>query len=119
MRRTSGARFPTSVAKKASGLRYGTGFDAPHSMRSACLLYGNLFEMPILFYLAVVFIYITDTADALLLALGWAYVAFRVVHSFALLDNRNIKSRRNALLASAIVLLAMWAVLCRKIALGA
>lgn len=98
--------------------RYGAGFDAPHSMRSAYLLYSNLFEMPVLFYLAIVFIYITDTANALLLTLEWAYVAFRIVHSFTLLDNRNIKSRRNAFLASVMVLLLMWAVLCFRITLA-
>src|SRR5258705_13957705 len=41
----------------------------------------NLFELPVLFYLAVVVAVQTAQVTAVTLALAWAFVALRIVHS--------------------------------------
>jgi hypothetical protein len=41
----------------------------------------NLFEMPVLFYAMVLFLYITDTVDPLYMFAAWLFVLFRTLHS--------------------------------------
>jgi len=41
----------------------------------------NLFEIPVLFYALVLFLYATRQVDALYLGAAWLFVAFRVAHS--------------------------------------
>jgi hypothetical protein len=41
----------------------------------------NLFEIPVLFYALVLFLYATRQVDPLYLGAAWAFVAFRVAHS--------------------------------------
>jgi hypothetical protein len=41
----------------------------------------NLFEIPVLFYALVLFLYATRQVDALYLGAAWVFVAFRVAHS--------------------------------------
>ena len=41
----------------------------------------NLFEIPVLFYALVLFLYATRQVDALYLGAAWVFVAFRIAHS--------------------------------------
>lgn len=41
----------------------------------------NLFEIPVLFYALVLFLYATRQVDALYLGAAWVFVAFRFAHS--------------------------------------
>ena len=41
----------------------------------------NLFEIPTLFYALVLYVFVTQQVDALYVAVAWAFVAFRVLHS--------------------------------------
>jgi hypothetical protein len=41
----------------------------------------NLFEMPVLFYTLAVYLFVTSQVDGIYLAAGWAFVAFRSLHS--------------------------------------
>ena len=70
--------------------------------------YENLFESPVLFYVAVVLIYITNNADYLYLALLWSYVSFRVIHAYVHTTYNNILHRRNIFLLSVLVLYGIW-----------
>jgi len=56
---------PQTLATRAKGRTRLTG-----SSRVADN-YSNLFELPVLFYLAVLVIYLTDRVDGLYLVLGW------------------------------------------------
>lgn len=91
--------------------RYGKGFTPPGYMLSAYQHFENLFEMPVLFYLAVVTIHITHISNVLLLSLSWAYVVSRVIHSHYHLDNSNVPYRRNAFIVSYVILVVLWGVL--------
>jgi hypothetical protein len=53
----------------------------PARARSVADNYNHLHEQPTIFYALMFFIALTGGADAFALALGWAYVATRVVHS--------------------------------------
>lgn len=41
----------------------------------------NLFEIPVLFYALVLYLYVTQQVDAAYVAAGWLFVAFRALHS--------------------------------------
>lgn len=41
----------------------------------------NLFEIPVLFYVALIILYVTDLASGLYLGLAWAFVLLRYAHS--------------------------------------
>lgn len=91
--------------------RYGKGFKAPGYMLSAYHHFENLFEMPVLFYLAIVTIHITHLTNIPLIFLSWAYVVSRVIHSHYHLDNSNVPYRRNAFIVSYVILILLWGVL--------
>lgn len=68
----------------------------------------NLFELPILFYVAVLLTLILLIQDPWLVALAWAYVLFRVVHSFIQCTYNNVMHRFTVYSASCIVLFLLW-----------
>ena len=73
--------------------------------------YLNLFESPVLFYVAVFTMISTDIQSHLLIALAWAYVAFRVAHSFIHCTYNKVMHRFASFILSVITLLAMWLVI--------
>jgi hypothetical protein len=68
----------------------------------------NLFEMPVLFYVACLILYVTGTVDALALYLAWGYVALRAAHSVVHLTYNNVLHRLAVYGASNVVLLVLW-----------
>jgi hypothetical protein len=68
----------------------------------------NLFEMPVLFYLAIVIALILFIQDALLVQLAWAFVIFRAVHSLIHCTYNRVVHRFVAYAASCLALLLMW-----------
>jgi hypothetical protein len=71
----------------------------------------NLFENPVLFYVACVVAMITEQGSGVIVWLAWAYVACRVAHAFIHLGANKIPPRMMIYGTSWVVLLAMWAVL--------
>jgi hypothetical protein len=68
----------------------------------------NLFEMPVLFYVAAAFLFASDTVDFLYLTMAWFYVLLRYIHSYIHTTYNFIPHRLMAFLASNIILLAIW-----------
>ena len=71
----------------------------------------NLFEMPVLFYLAVVLAIITNSVSIGLLGLSWAYVIARLIHSYIHCTYNNVFHRFKAFISSFIILAALWLLL--------
>ena len=69
----------------------------------------NLFELPILFYLAVMITLVLLIQDSWLIALSWVYVLLRTVHSFIHCTYNNVMHRFTVYAASCVVLFLMWA----------
>ncbi|HTP40234.1 MAG TPA: MAPEG family protein [Steroidobacteraceae bacterium] len=78
----------------------------------------NLFEAPVLFYAACLAALALGLAQASLVALAWAYVAARLLHSYVHLGSNRIRWRLRAYFASWLILLALWADLLWMAALG-
>jgi hypothetical protein len=71
----------------------------------------NLFELPVLFYLALVVAALTGQATLPVLVLAWLFVALRVLHSAIQCGYNKVKHRFFAYLAGSLVLWVLWGVL--------
>lgn len=69
----------------------------------------NLFELPVLFYLALVVAALLGLASDGFLVLAWTFVALRVLHSAIHCTYNRVMHRFMAYLAGSLVLWAMWA----------
>ncbi len=70
--------------------------------------FNNILELPVLFYVAAICLYITDRADAVHLALAWSFVALRAVHSLIHCTYNKVLHRFLVYLSGAICLWTIW-----------
>jgi hypothetical protein len=70
--------------------------------------YMNLLELPMLFYVLCIVLYVTAGVTPTGLALAWAYVALRAGHSLVHLTINNVMVRLTLFALSNVVLGAMW-----------
>jgi hypothetical protein len=68
----------------------------------------NLFEMPVLFYLAAMLAMLLLIQDVLLVQLAWGFVILRVVHSIVQCTYNRVLHRFIAYFLSCLFLLLMW-----------
>lgn len=71
----------------------------------------NLYEMPTLFYAGTAIAFAAGQSGPPLLALGWAYVALRCLHSGIHVTSNKVMWRFRVFAASWVVLIAYWVVL--------
>jgi hypothetical protein len=71
----------------------------------------NLFEVPVLFYAALLVAHSAQLASPTLLALAWVFVSLRVVHSAIHCSYNRVRHRFFAYVAGGIVLWGMWVML--------
>jgi len=69
----------------------------------------NLFELPVLFYLAVVVAALSGPVDNVTLALAWAFVALRAAHSIIHCGYNRVMHRFTVYLAGGVALWLLWA----------
>ena len=69
----------------------------------------NLFEMPVLFYAALLLSMVLMIQDPLLVQLSWGFVALRLVHSLVHCTYNRVMHRFLAYLASCVILMLIWA----------
>jgi hypothetical protein len=70
--------------------------------------YMNLLELPMLFYVVCLILYVTAGASRLAILVAWAYVALRVVHSLIHLTYNHVLHRLSAFTLSNIALVSLW-----------
>ncbi len=68
----------------------------------------NLFEMPILFYLAMLLSLILLIQDGQLVVLAWLYVTLRALHSVVHCTYNRVMHRFSVYLASCAILFMIW-----------
>lgn len=68
----------------------------------------NLFELPVLFYLALVVADRLDMVDGISVALAWAFVLLRFVHSAIHVTYNRVMHRFAAYVAGGMVLWLLW-----------
>ena len=68
----------------------------------------NLLELPMLFYVAGLMYYVAGRVDQTVLAVAWAFVALRAIHSMIHLSYNHVIHRLTAFALSNGVLMAFW-----------
>ena len=75
---------------------------------SAADNYSNLFELPVLFYTAILLTLILMIQDSILVILAWAFVASRYIHSFIHVTYNQVMHRFAIFIFSSFMLFAFW-----------
>ena len=86
----------------------GSGIIWPERVSRLDQAYTSQTELPILFYVLVVFAVFARRADYLFVALAWVFVGFRFIHAYCILFENGPARRFYAFLVGAVVLAAMW-----------
>jgi len=104
-------RFRAAFAGKvtAKDFRYGESGRVPGEVSLPNRNYMNLLEAPLLFYVVCIALFVLQTVDTLALALAWAYVGSRVLHSLVHVTYNNVYHRLTIFVISNIILLVLWA----------
>jgi len=87
------------------------GDDEPEALRVTARHFANLFEVPVLFHVVVLMIYVTGQVGYWLIGCAWLYVALRYAHSIVHLTSNDVIIRFTLYAASGVVLAVMWATL--------
>lgn len=69
----------------------------------------NLFELPVLFYLALVVAAVSGLANDATLALAWLFVLLRIAHSVIHCSYNKVMHRFQVYVAGGVVLWVLWA----------
>ena len=75
----------------------------------------NLFELPVMFYVAALTIYATGLICMPHLILAWGYVITRYVHSFIHCTSNVVMNRFYAFVTSCLLLLCIWLMLAYQL----
>ncbi len=78
--------------------------------------YGNLLELPMLFYVVALFALSLRLVDVWMLGLAVAFVLSRIVHTFIHIGQNSVLPRFYAVLVSMILVGAMWVLLMWRVA---
>ncbi|MBS3797755.1 MAPEG family protein [Pseudoalteromonas sp. BDTF-M6] len=106
-----GRRRFAAARKKQIQMRQFATMDlgnAPEQVQVAGRNFINQFEIPVLFYVAVLCALATNLSGYTFVALAWLFVVTRVLHSVIHLGTNHLRSRYFTFLAGCLVVLAMW-----------
>lgn len=79
----------------------------------------NQLQLPVLFYVLVAFVMITNTVTMPLVVLAWLFVATRLVHAYIHTGSNYVPWRAYVFFLNGTILMIMWAVFAVQFGLGA
>ncbi len=101
----------------ASDFRYGESGHVPADVALPNRVFMNLVEVPTLFYVLCLILYVTGTVTPACVALAWLYFALRIAHSLIYLTYNHVVHRFAVFATSNLVVLAM--LICLAVRLSA
>ncbi len=103
-------RFRAGFAGETTGedYRFGESARVPGHVSIPNRNYMNLLELPMLFYVLCLSLYVTQSVTALEVGLAWVYVALRAMHSAVHLTLNHIFTRLTIFAISNVVLGVAW-----------
>jgi len=84
------------------------GFVEPDNLRVASRHVVNLYEATVLFYTVSIIAYVTEVGGFAIIAMAWAYVLLRYLHSYVHLTSNKVLLRFRLFAASHAILVAIW-----------
>jgi len=114
------ARFKAAKAGRVNAKYYKTyqGEGEPADVAVKSRHYNNLLEMPILFYLWAVIVFVTGSTDTVMMTYAWLYVGLRGLHGFIHLGSNKILYRMRVFALSWLTLLIAWLTLVYRLFLS-
>ncbi|MET0589037.1 MAG: MAPEG family protein [Novosphingobium sp.] len=112
------ARGAAVKAVPPSFYRAHQGGQEPEAAVVAVRHYGNLFELPTLFYAACITAFVLGAVSTWVLVFAWGYVACRLLQSAIHLTYNNPAHRGGAFVLSVVFVLALWVKLTLVICAG-
>jgi len=82
----------------------------PEAVNIASENFANLFEVPVVFYLLSLLVFVTDSVSGFYLITAISYVSLRYAHSFIALTYNRVMHRFSVYVLSCLVLWVMWGV---------
>ena len=111
-------RAAFSGAVKRHDFQYGESANVPGWVSIPNRAYMNLLEMPVLFYVICLMLFVSGRGDALFLTIAWIYVGLRVLHTVVLITYNNVFHRLTFFTLSNFAIIAMWALFFWPMAIG-
>jgi hypothetical protein len=104
------ARFRAALRGRVAveDFRYGESAQVPVDVRLPNRNYMNLLELPVLFYVLGLVLYVSGRVDDAFVTLAWVYVGLRAIHSLVHLSYNNVIHRLSVFAASNVLLAFMW-----------
>lgn len=84
------------------------GAEEPEELRALSRHFVNLFELPVLFYVACIVAYVSVQVDLWLVLLAWFFVVSRYVHSYIHLTSNIVIQRFRVYGIGLVALVLMW-----------
>ncbi len=109
--------FVNMAAKRGAAVKGGhdpnyykahIGTPEPEATVAAVRHYGNMLELPTVFYAACLTVYVLGAVSQWSLIFAWAFVAMRLVQSLVHMTSNNTNHRGGAFVLSMLALLALW-----------
>jgi hypothetical protein len=94
----------------ADDFKFGESARVPSRVSLPNRNYMNLLELPMLFYVVGILVYVTGGASTLATAVAWAFVALRVVHSVIHLTYNHVLHRLTAFTLANVALVLLWCI---------
>ena len=109
-------RFRAGAAGQivADDFKFGESSNVPGHVSIPNRSLMNLLELPMLFYVGSLMFFATEKVDGVVLAVAWAYVALRAVHSAIHLTYNNVRHRLIPYALSNVVLVTYWVLFFRR-----
>jgi len=103
-------RFRAAFAKQVTPEDFALGESArvPGNVTLANRNFMNLLEVPVLFYVLCLALFVTETVSSFFMTMAWIYVVARLVHSVVHIAYNNVMHRLICFATSNIVLIVMW-----------
>lgn len=95
---------------RSNAFKVGESPEVPGKLLVGNRNFMNLLEMPVLFYVVCISLYVTKNVDSASVWLAWLYVLLRVLHSVIHLSYNRVTHRLLAFALSNLALIALWVV---------
>jgi hypothetical protein len=80
----------------------------PESSATAIRSLNNQFELPILFYVCCLTLFVLGAVSMTAMVLAWAFVFSRLAHAFEHVTSNRLRYRRPLFIVGLLIVVAMW-----------
>ena len=79
----------------------------------------NQYELPVLFYVCCLTLFVLGASGTAAVLLAWAFTIARLVHAYFHVTTNRVRHRRPAFIAGFLILLVMWGLVAWRLVSGA